>query len=112
MEKAKIIPIVNIDCLSYSKDYPKPKYIEFIEYFMNLGFQVSLYNAQTTVSKYVFIKKGEKEIKVRFSNHAPNPSQEYSKDSDYYIGRRHSGKWISSDTIKDQILKDFSTLCN
>lgn len=79
-----------------------------MNFFYNLGFEVGLYRAKTAVSKYVFIKKGDKEIKIRFSNHLPNLLKEKQKDSDYYVGREHAGKWISSEKIRDLVLKEFS----
>ena len=103
--------ISNPSLLTYCKNYSKPKYIEFIEFiefFYNLGFEVGFYRAKTTVSKYVFVKKGDKEIKIRFSNHLPNLLKEEQKDSDYYVGRKHNGKWISSEEIKKLVLKEFS----
>lgn len=100
--------ISNPSLLTYCKNYSKPKYIEFIEFFYNLGFEVGLYRAKTTASKYVFIKKGNKEIKIRFSNHLPNPLKEEKHDSDYYVGRKHDRKWISSEEIKKLVLKEFS----
>ena len=66
--------------------YDVPKWIIFSETLLDWGCSVSLLRAKTTYSKYLFVKKGKEEIKVRFSNHKASFKQEANGDSDYYVG--------------------------
>lgn len=69
-----------------SKPYPVPKYVLFIENALKHGCHVNLYMAQKTVSKYVTVQCGNKQYKVRFSNHKPIPYREASGDCDFFVG--------------------------
>lgn len=66
--------------------YSLPKWIRFCETMLNRGYKVSVYMAKTTFSKYVYVSDGKKTVKIRFSNHKPNYSNEMEKDSDFYVG--------------------------
>lgn len=81
-------------------DYPVPKWIEFCERMLTNGFEVSYYEAQTTVSKYVTIRKGSKSFLVRFSNHKPNRQREIAKDCDFFVGVTHLGVTRTEDAIR------------
>lgn len=91
--------IVNQDFLdhriAYSKKlgYKKQKWVEFCERMLSEGYQVSLYEARKTVSKYVTVTdlKSDVSFKVRFSNHKPNKRREVDGDCDFFVGRTHLG---------------------
>ncbi len=66
--------------------YGKPKYVMFGESCQKLGLEVWIYQAKTTVSKYIFVTNGDTVKKIRFSNHRPNTRQQENQDSDFYVG--------------------------
>jgi len=67
--------------------YVLPKWVQFCAIFaLDLGFNVEYYDSKSTVSKYVYVKKGRKKFKVRFSNHKPSLETESRKDSDFFVG--------------------------
>lgn len=70
--------------------YPIPKWIIFTEQLLQWNWQIFLYRAKSTYSKYLYISKGKQTIKVRFSNHKPNKFNQVNNDSDYYVGISHS----------------------
>jgi len=70
----------------YPKQYEKPKYLLFILRMLREGWTVKLYVANK-VSKYVFVYKGDKIYKIRFSNHKPIIAKELDNDCDFYAGR-------------------------
>jgi hypothetical protein len=61
-----------------AKGYKKQKWVEFCETLIADGYECSLYDSKSTVSKYIYVKKPntEKILKVRFSNHRPNYHKE------------------------------------
>lgn len=63
-----------------------PKYLQFVEAALNYQCRVYLYDAQTTVSKYVTLMRGKRKYKVRFSNHKPNLNKEKNGESDFFVG--------------------------
>lgn len=70
-----------------SKGYPIPKYIQFCTTLLDLKYTVTLYEAKSTVSKYVTVlKQGYAPYKVRFSNHKPNFFKEVECDCDFFVG--------------------------
>lgn len=69
-----------------SKTYQEQKWIQFCRFFLDRGFEVYLYEAKKTFSKYITIKKGDKKCKVRFSNHRPNAQKEKGNDCDFWVG--------------------------
>jgi len=74
--------------------YQKPRWIHFCELLFPL-FQLHLYEAKTTRSKYIWIRRKEngKAFKVRFSDHRPNAQLERDGDCDFIVGARHMGRW-------------------
>ena len=70
---------------NYPKQYEKPKYLRFILRMLREGWEVKLYVANK-VSKYVFVYKGDKIYKIRFSNHKPIIKRELDNDCDFYAG--------------------------
>lgn len=68
----------------YGKNnYPGPNWMEFCEKMILLGWSVSVYRSQEL---YIFVEKGEKAYKIRFSNQKPAEEQQEKNDSDYYVG--------------------------
>src|SRR5690606_17959069 len=56
--------------------YGKQKWVYFCEVLIERRFQLELYEARQTVSKYITIRKNNKTFKVRFSNHKPCKNRE------------------------------------
>jgi len=71
--------------------YALPKWIQFSERMLDMGFKVVLWNSKTTVSKYIHVKRDDKSFKVRFSNHKPNFRKEVGKDCDLFVGVTNLG---------------------
>lgn len=69
-----------------SEKYGKAKWIIFAEELMTKGFDISLYEAKKTFSKYLTVEKDNKTFKVRFSNHKPNKERERNQDCDFFVG--------------------------
>lgn len=91
-----------------NKSYPLPKWIQFCELMLQLGFKVELYKAMNTRSKYVFITKNNITRKIRFSNHKPAyTKQKIEEDSDYYVGVSHSGV-ITTEKLIEVIKEEYS----
>lgn len=81
------------------KGFNTPKYIEFCEKFLRQGYKVKLYRAQKTVSKYIYISRGNKTFKVRFSNHRPNKFKEATNDCDFFVGVSNKQVTRTADAI-------------
>lgn len=88
------------------KQYPIPKWVLFAEVMIRNGFCVKLCRAVTTVSKYLYLSRGEAKFKVRFSNHPPNKEREKMQDSDYYVGIGNFGIKTTRQVIQE-ILTEF-----
>lgn len=73
----------------YKKGYPVPKWITFCQTLMSEGYEIVLYEARQTVSKYVTVQRGAKRYKVRFSNHKPIERRELAGDCDFFVGVTH-----------------------
>lgn len=69
-----------------NRGFPKPKWIEFCEVMIDLGFKLHMYEARKTVSKYITVINGDKKFKVRFSNHRPIKERESNGDCDFFVG--------------------------
>jgi len=67
--------------------YPKQRWIAFCEEMLQQKYDVFLYEAVETVSKYITVKKGRKYFKVRFSDHKPIKYREINGDCDFFVGR-------------------------
>jgi len=78
-------------------EYDVPKFLLFIEKSLEEGYDVWLYDSQSTASKYVTVKSRNKTYKVRFSNHKPNKFREQRGDCDFFVGRNN----YSISTTKD-----------
>ena len=79
--------------------FEKPKWIHFCEIMKNKGFEVSVYEARRTVSKYVTVKLDTQSFKVRFSNHAPIPGREQKGDCDFFVGRCNFGTTTTAQAV-------------
>lgn len=66
--------------------FPKQKWVEFCECMLIKGYQLEIYEAIRTVSKYITVKKGKLKFKVRFSNHKPIQYRELKGDCDFFVG--------------------------
>lgn len=95
---------VNMLIENYSRKYPIPKYLTFIKKMLENGYKVKIYVAR--VSKYVFIKKGDIVIKIRFSNHKPIFEKEEENDCDYYVGVSHKQVTTTEELIEKLLSKD------
>lgn len=84
---------------SISAGYSKQKWVEFCEKLLEYNYELSLYEAKETVSKYVTVRKHNKEFLVRFSNHKPNRSRESNGDCDFFVGRTHTGVRTTIDAL-------------
>lgn len=80
--------------------YPKALWIGFCEVLLENGYEVSLYEAKKTVSKYITVRRGTKTFKVRFSNHKPIEARELAGDCDFFVGRTHTGTRTTEDALK------------
>lgn len=76
--------------------FPKPRWIEFCETMIGLGYTVTLHEAASTVSKYVTVFNLGKRYKVRFSNHRPAKDRQQHRDCDCYVGVSH-GRTVTTD---------------
>jgi hypothetical protein len=81
--------------------YPEcPKWVQFAEAAIKDGWEVKLYRARTTLSKYLFICKGAEQYKIRYSNHRPSYLKEEVADSDFYVGVHHKGCITTEELMK------------
>lgn len=72
--------------------YEVPKYVQFIDKMLNIGYRVKLHEAFETRSKYVTVEGGhDLQFKVRFSNHKPIKARELAGDCDFFVGMTHTG---------------------
>lgn len=83
--------------------YPVPKWIKFCETMIKHGWRVKVYQAYKTVSKYIYIRKGKFEYKVRFSNHMPAEDSDNFERSDFYVGISRGGK-INTESLIEKLL--------
>lgn len=89
-----------------SKKYGKQKWIIFAEELLNKGYKISLYEARRTFSKYLTVEKGEKQFKVRFSNHKPIKEREENNDCDFFVGVTNYKVTTTEDAL-DAVYKYF-----
>jgi hypothetical protein len=80
--------------------FSKQKWIEFSEKFCKEGYELTLYEARKTKSKYITLRRYGKEFKVRFSDHMPSKVRELNGDCDFFVGRTHTGIRSTQDAIK------------
>lgn len=81
------------------KGYNVPKWIIFSYAMISDGWDVYLIRSKSTVSKYVYILKGKKELKIRFSNHKANFHKEMQNDCNFYVGVGHKGVVTTEELI-------------
>lgn len=77
----------------------KQKWIVYCEYFLALGYPITMYEALKTVSKYITVYCGNLTFKVRFSDHKPIPSKEARADCDFFVGRTNFTVTNTSEAI-------------
>ena len=70
--------------LAASRGYGLSKWALYCSEMIRAGLTVKVYRAETTVSKYIYVSDETTTIKVRFSNHSPNPLR--TGDVDIIIG--------------------------
>jgi len=95
------------------RDYGVPKWLQFAlhfaeQYGVKRDVKVSLYSARKTYSKYVTISANGENVKVRFSNHKPNFEKELNNDCDYFVGPRHNGRFLDTETVKALVETDLN----
>jgi hypothetical protein len=83
-----------------AKGFKKQKWVEFCETLMTRGFELELYEARRTVSKYILVKRESKTFRVRFSNHKPISERELAGDCDFFVGITHTGTRTTADALK------------
>jgi len=84
---------------SIKAGFGEQKWIQFSRRFLDAGFQVSLYEARQTVSKYITLQKDGYDYKVRFSNHAPIKTREANADCDFFVGRTNFATTTTAEAI-------------
>jgi hypothetical protein len=89
-----------------ARGFPIPKWIIFCKTMIDRGWNVRLYRAKTTVSKYVFVHKDNLMYKIRFSNHRANRNMEFNDDCDYYVGVGNRYTLTTEELISLLIEKD------
>jgi hypothetical protein len=71
------------------RGYDEPKYVQFGRTMLGEGFEVWLHESLSTASKYLYVRFGGREFKVRFSNHKPRFGDQRIGDCDFYVGHSH-----------------------
>lgn len=79
--------------------FGKTKWIEFCETMLARGYSMTLYEALETRSKYITVRRDNKEYKVRFSNHPPIKAREVAGDCDFFVGKTHLATTNTSQAI-------------
>lgn len=82
-----------------SAKYGKAKWIIFCEILLKAGYNLKLYEARKTFSKYIYVSKAGKTYKVRFSNHKPAKWKEFNKDCDFFVGIGNLGVTNTNDAL-------------
>lgn len=60
---------------------------------------MTLYEARQTFSKYITVRHQGRQFKVRFSNHKPIRSRQFSNDCDFWVGFHHEGWSKTEDAV-------------
>jgi hypothetical protein len=94
-----------VECYAKKGWNVPPKWIKFCYVMLENNWIISLYRAQTTRSKYIYIKKNKRNYKIRFSDHKANFHQETKNDCDYYVGVGNYGV-ITTEQLIEQLNKD------
>jgi len=106
MAKPKKLTLKYLEILKpvyIEKNYPVPKWIFFSQALIEAGWRVELIRSKSTFSKYIYIHKGDKNFKIRFSNHKPNKGQQETNDCDFYVGISN-GQVITTEMVLKKIL--------
>ncbi|NRA76833.1 MAG: hypothetical protein HRU18_01385 [Pseudoalteromonas sp.] len=80
--------------------YSSPKWIGYCREVMSKGIRVEMYEAKSTVSKYIYSIQGNKVFKVRFSNHRPNKFKQQMNDCDFFVGVSNGLVTRTEDALK------------
>lgn len=88
--------------------YSTPKWIFYCRSILETGLRVKMYEAKSTVSKYIYSSNGKKVYKVRFSNHKPNRYKQKINDCDFFVGVSHGVVTKTEDALRETI-KFFNT---
>lgn len=80
--------------------YSIQRWVWFCGEMLQRGFDVLLYEAKHTNSKYVTVVRGERKFKVRFSDHKPIPAREKNKDCDFFVGKTNVAVTNSSQALE------------
>lgn len=86
--------------------YSIPKWIIFCDRLLRKDLNVELYEAKSTVSKYIHISNKSKKYKVRISNHKPSYTKEMDNDCDYFVGVTYTGVRTTNDAY-NAVLEHF-----
>lgn len=92
---------------SVQAGFAKQKWIKFCETLLDSGYNLKLYEAVRTHSKYITVIRDSKEFKVRFSNHKPIQERELRGDCDFFVGITHTG-WRTTDDALIAVDKHFN----
>lgn len=76
-----------------------PRWIGFCQEMLQKGYEVFLYEARQTFSKYITVAKNGKQFKVRFSNHKPIRFREERGDCDFFVGHTHLGVTMTHQAV-------------
>jgi hypothetical protein len=81
--------------------YTPAKWIGFCQTLLDLGLEVGLYEAQTTVSKYIYVSRPGRSrvLKIRFSDHRPNYQKEVNNNCDFFVGVSHQRVTTTNDAL-------------
>jgi hypothetical protein len=80
--------------------YSIPKYLTFCETLLDAGYEIELYEARQTASKYITVRQGGKSFMVRFSNHKPILAREVRGDCDFFVGVTNLGVTTTDDALR------------
>lgn len=93
--------VATIRNYKYIYNYEAPKYLQFMRVFLELGYVVKLYKGgKKGISKYVFVKKQNQILKIRFSDHLPVQEYENAGDCDFYVGISHNQTSTTEEVIQ------------
>lgn len=88
--------------------FGKQKWIQFCEELLAEGFDLYLYEARETYSKYITVKhRNNTPFKVRFSNHKPIKRREKNGDCDFFVGITNFG-YSTTDMALAAVREHFS----
>lgn len=92
---------------SLKAGYQKQKWVTFCEVFLQKGFNLWLYEARKTFSKYITIRHPKLQgvqYLVRFSNHPPIKYREKNGDCNFFVGKTHLATTTTDEAILAALL--------